>query len=256
MVEQKILNMKAVILHIPHSSIIIPEKEGYVINDNEIKNEIIKLTDWYTDDLFSSNNTINIIAPFSRIFCDVERFSDDSQEVMAQFGMGVLYTQTDDGNLMRNVSQELREHILNEYYWRHHNQLTNAVKSQLEQYNTATIIDCHSFPEIPINRSLDKTSVRPDFNIGTSPYHTPKRLIDASVAFFESKGHSLGIDYPYKDSIVPMEFYNKDNRVNSIMLEINRKLYLNGNSNEKSESYDYTKTIVQEFVEVISKHST
>ena len=243
--------MQQLILHIPHSATNIPLKDGYIINDKAIINEIIKLTDWYTDDLFSTLSSINIIAEFSRIFCDVERFADDSQEVMAQFGMGVLYTKTDDYDLMRNVSQELREHILNEYYWKHHEQLNNAVKNQLEQFNSATIIDCHSFPNVPINRSLDKTSIRPDFNIGTDSYHTPQKLIDASVSFFESKGHTLGIDYPYTGSIVPMNYYMKDKRVNSIMLEINRKMYLKENTNEKSSSYNYTKQITQEFVEAM-----
>ena len=31
-----------------------------------------------------------IVAEISRIFCDPERFTDDSQEVMAQYEMGVL----------------------------------------------------------------------------------------------------------------------------------------------------------------------
>jgi hypothetical protein len=39
---------------------------------------------------FENNTDISIKAPFfSRIFCDTERFSD-SQEIMAQYGMGVL----------------------------------------------------------------------------------------------------------------------------------------------------------------------
>ena len=53
--------------------------------------EMLKLTDWYTDDLFYSENNEMIIAEFSRICCDPERFTDDNLEVMAQYGMGVLY---------------------------------------------------------------------------------------------------------------------------------------------------------------------
>ena len=60
--------MQQLILHIPHSATNIPLKDGYIINDKAIINEIIKLTDWYTDDLFSTLTSINIIAKFSKIF--------------------------------------------------------------------------------------------------------------------------------------------------------------------------------------------
>jgi N-formylglutamate amidohydrolase len=41
--------------------------------------------------------------------------------------------------------------------------------------------DCHSFPQIPIIRALEKSDFRPDFNIGTDAFHT--KLIDLSIAF-------------------------------------------------------------------------
>lgn len=243
--------MKQLILHIPHSSINIPLKDGYVVSHEILQSEILKLTDWYTDDLFNSEEDVMVIAPFSRIFCDPERFPDDEQEIMAKFGMGVLYEKTDNGDSMRVVSPELRKQILEEYYWKHHYRLNSAVNKQLEQYNKAVIVDCHSYPEIPIERSLIKSSFRPDFNIGTDAYHTPKILIDASIDFFEQKGFSLGIDEPYTGSIVPLEHYQKNKSVQSIMLEINRRLYLEEGSNKKSDNYETTKTITQEFINVI-----
>jgi N-formylglutamate deformylase len=243
--------MKQLILHIPHSSINIPLKDGYVVSHEILQSEILKLTDWYTDDLFNSQEDVMVIAPFSRIFCDPERFPDDEQEIMAKFGMGVLYEKTDNGDSMRVVGPELRKQILEEYYWKHHYRLNIAVNKQLEQYNKAVILDCHSYPEIPIERSLIKSSFRPDFNIGTDAYHTPKILIDASIDFFKQKGFSLGIDEPYTGSIVPLEHYQKNKNVQSIMLEINRRLYLEEGSNKKSDNYETTKTITQEFMNVI-----
>jgi N-formylglutamate deformylase len=243
--------MKSLILHIPHSSTLIPIKDGYCVTDEILNQEILKLTDWYTDDLFENETDVSIKAPFSRIFCDTERFSDDSQEVMAQFGMGVLYEKTDTGKPLRKITPELRQHILDNYYWKHHNQFTASVKLQLQEYGTATIVDCHSFPHKPIIRVLDQSSFRPDFNIGTDAYHTPKNWIDASIAFFEEKGYSLGVDKPYKGSIVPMDYYQKNKNVQSIMLEINRALYLDGPYNEKSNQYQKTKQVVQEFLQLL-----
>jgi N-formylglutamate deformylase len=246
--------MKNLILHIPHSSTLIPFKEGYCVSDEILNQEILKLTDWYTDNLFENETDISIKAPFSRIFCDTERFSDDNEEVMAQFGMGVLYEKTDTEEPLRNITPELRKHILDNYYWKHHNHLSESVSLQLEQFGKATIVDCHSFPQIPIIRALDKSDFRPDFNIGTDAFHTSQKLIDLSIGFFNERGFSLGVDSPYSGSIVPMEYYQKNNKVQSMMLEINRKLYLNEPSNEKSIRYPEIKQVVQEFLNHIRKN--
>ena len=239
------------ILHIPHSSINIPLKDGYVIDDISLNKELIKLTDWYTDDLFYSEADEMIVADFSRIFCDPERFTDDKQEVMAQFGMGVLYEKSDEGELMRMVTPELREKVLSEYYWKHHQKFSKAVQNQLDLFGKALIIDCHSYPSIPLTRDLNKSSERPDFNIGTDSFHTPQKLIDISVSFFESAGYTLGVDWPYKGSIVPMEYYQKNKNVQTIMLEINRSLYLKEPTNEKSERYHEIKKVLGDFVYVL-----
>ena len=42
-----------------------------------------------------------------------------------------------------------------------------------------------------------------------------------------------------------MEYYQKDKRVTSIMLEVNRALYLKGDTNNKSCDYNKTKEVVQ-----------
>jgi N-formylglutamate amidohydrolase len=239
------------ILHIPHSSINIPTMDGYLVDANSLANEMLKLTDWYTDDLFYSIDDEMIKAEFSRIFCDVERFSDDAQEIMAQFGMGVLYEKNDDGEVIRIVTPELKQKVLNDFYWQHHNKFSEAVNSQLNLFGKALIIDCHSYPGHPLKRSLDKNPNRPDFNIGTDSFHTPKNLIDLSISFFENAGYTLGIDWPYKGSIVPMEHYNKNKNVQTIMLEINRALYLKEPTNEKSEQYLEIKKVTRDFIKTI-----
>lgn len=221
-----------------------------------VKEEIGLLTDWFTDDLFHSTDDIIIKANFSRVFCDVERFVNDEFEVMSKKGMGVLYTHTDSGKSMREVSEHLRERILEDYYWPHHERLSNAVKGSLEVFDKALIFDCHSFSDKPFQRDLNKKVPRPDFNIGTDGFHTPKELIKIASDFFQKRGYTVGIDWPYSGTMVPMDYYQKDNRVVSLMLEVNRKLYLKNVSSkiEKDKHYPIMKEIFQEFVQFIKTH--
>lgn len=44
-----------IILHVPHSSTTTPLSDGYLINNEALEKEILKLTDCYTDDLFQSD---------------------------------------------------------------------------------------------------------------------------------------------------------------------------------------------------------
>ncbi|MFY9158300.1 N-formylglutamate amidohydrolase [Aquirufa ecclesiirivi] len=239
------------ILHVPHSSINIPWMDGYVVSKEELEQEMLKLTDWYTDDLFNSEEDVMIRADFSRIFCDPERFSEDSEEVMSEFGMGVLYEKNDSGQIIRNVTEEYKKKVLDAFYWKHHQALSQAVNIQLDQFGKALILDCHSYPSSPLIRDLDQNPQRPDFNIGTDPFHTPEHLIQLSQDFFDKKGYSLGVDWPYRGALVPLEYYGKNPNVQSIMLEINRALYLKEPSNDKSVRYEEIKQVVKEYMEVL-----
>ena len=245
--------MRKLILHIPHSSTFFPFKEGFVLEEGLLEKEILKLTDWYTDDLYEHPDCISVKAEFSRIFCDPERFVDDEQEPMAKSGMGVLYTKTDEGRMMRICTDALRARILEDYYYPHHSRLNAAVNDQLSQFGKALILDCHSFPRTPLLRNPDQSLPRPEINIGTDAFHTSERLREISMNFFLDKKYTCKLDSPFTGSIVPMEHYQKNANVQSVLLEINRALYLDGDTNLKSSSYSKTKAVVQEYIALLQK---
>ena len=85
-------SMAPVILHIPHSSTVIPSelRDQFIISTEDLKEEIRLITDHYTDELFAGGKFKDsaVTFPVSRICVDPERFRDDAQEVMAEKGMG------------------------------------------------------------------------------------------------------------------------------------------------------------------------
>ena len=69
----------------------------------------------------------------------------------------------------------------------------------------------------------------------TYDFHTPEELVTKVEKIFESCGYSTARDQPLSGTIVPIKHYQKDQRVQSLMIEINRWLYLGGDYSVDSE---------------------
>ena len=238
--------MNKYILHIPHSSTYVPDYSGYLVPKEKIQDEINFLTDWATDKIFDVSNIDKIVVPFSRVFCDVERFYDEQEEMFAK-GAGIAYTKLDSGEDLRKVSKALKQKILKEYYEPHHRTLDKITHQKLEKHGEAIIIDCHSFSSTPLKREFNQSKVRPDICIGTDNFHTPASLTKKYQEFFRAQGFQVAINQPYVGTIVPTKYYKKDQRVKSIMIEINKKLYMN------EKTYVVDEQVVNQLNKIIEK---
>ena len=181
----------------------------------------------------------------SRLVLDPERFEDDAQEMMTSRGMGVIYTRTSDGRELRAApSEEERQELLDRFYRPHHAALEQAAEKCLNGFGRCLILDCHSFCSSPLPFELDQDPVRPDICLGTDPFHTPPGLTDSIEQFFRTLGWTVYRDKPYKGTLVPIKFRGQDRRVSSIMIEVNRKLYMDEETGEKLLSFPAIQRIV------------
>lgn len=232
-----------IILHIPHSSTYIPEKyiPLFYIHREQLRKELLRMTDSYTDRLFDVSGIPErnrFVFPYSRLICDVERFRDDRQESMAARGMGVCYTMTSSLKPLKAVTPEHRKEILRFYDW-HHTSLNRAAKRIIDRYGGALLIDCHSFASVPLPYEDEPSEngmglFRPDICIGTDPdFHTPDWLSGYMIQAFEDRGYSVSVNVPFSGSLVPPKYYHRDERLLSVMIEVNRGLYMNEKTGER-----------------------
>lgn len=219
------INLNQCIFHIPHSSPIIPDN-SFFVNDQIMQDEMNLLTDWATEKIYDVPGGANVTAHFNRVFCDVERLPDKDESMYLK-GMGIYYTLTDDGALLRTENENHKKRIIENFYIPHHQKLTDAVGNKLKSGEITIIFDCHSFSSVPLRRELQQELNRPDICLGTDEYHTPSWLIDTLTSHFENHGFTVALNKPYVGTIVPLSYYRKEKRVLSIMIEINKKLYMN-----------------------------
>ena len=130
-----------IVLHIPHSSMngIFDKHIGKWHPNAFFVNDCVReLTDWYVDMLFhiEMEGVEEVVFPFSRFVCDVERLPNDEME---KIGQGIIYTHY-RGYKRGLLTEDDRRDIY---------QLYNAHQEHLRESLSegALLIDCHSFAD-------------------------------------------------------------------------------------------------------------
>jgi N-formylglutamate amidohydrolase len=214
---------------------------GLLLTPAELLQELLVMTDRYTDELFAlpSSLATTVAFPVSRLVVDPERFTDDDSEPMARKGMGVVYERTAAGAPLRQPpSAERRRDLLARFYEPHHAALTTAVEIALAAHGACLLIDGHSFPTRPLPYEDDQDSDRPDICVGTDSSHTPGWLRDIAVHVFQKVGWRVAVDRPFAGALVPMRFYRKDLRVSAVMIEVRRGLYMDEESGARLPGFN------------------
>jgi N-formylglutamate amidohydrolase len=176
---------------------------------------------------------------------DPERFLDDEQERMAQIGMGAVYTKTSSLEPLRIFDPKQRESLIQRFYSPHHQKLNELCRNALHRTAKCLIIDCHSFPTLPLPYETDQSLDRTDICIGTDAFHTPQRLKEFAQELFSKVGLSVAIDRPFSGTIVPSGYYLRDKRVMSIMIEVRRGIYMNEVKGDKLDGFQAVKAMLK-----------
>lgn len=246
------------IIHIPHASLHIDKRfeDVFTLSTTELDAEKLRMVDLYTDELFAfvSKRSTTVEFHHCRLLVDVERFVDDHQELMSKVGMGVIYKKTASGDSLKRTLTHIERQQLLELYHTHHQHLSAETTDELERAGIAVIVDGHSFPSSPLPCDQDQTQTRPDFCLGFDEYHSKPALIAKLTSVIEDAGYSLGLNTPYAGSLVPMDYYQKESKVLSIMIEINRRIYMNESTGEKLSEYQSIKEVAQKLLKTIETY--
>jgi N-formylglutamate deformylase len=205
----------AFIVHVPHASTFIPIEvmDQFLLSPNELAEEAMTSADLYTDILAVAAwpNAQIITAAVSRVVIDVERYSNDSEEIMAKYGRGMIYSYTHNGKLMRKeLSTSDRNLLQDKWYDPHWTKLRSVSKD-------ATLIDLHSYPLVPWDVEPNQLLERPQIDLGTDPKLTPDEWVFKLKNHFANHGYSVGLNTPYRGVI------NAGSKF-AVMIEIRRDI--------------------------------
>lgn len=245
-----------IVIHIPHASLKIPDMffKYLVIDKDKIEKENTFLADFLVDKFIPENCSNVIKFEFSRMFCDVERFKDDKFEIMSKHGMGVVYEKDHYGNTFIKFDENYKNGVISKYYDDHHLLIDNTVERILNKHKFCYIIDLHSFSDEFVAKVLGLHEP-PDICIGYDEEFCNMKLVKKTVEYFKSYGYSVMQNYPYSGSLIPNKYYNSNNsRVCSIMIEINKRIYLDENVTINFKKYSILKDCIDTYYYILNTY--
>ena len=219
-------------LHIPHSSTRFPEKTGNTFNYEDLNEEERLLIDYFTDELFlpdkEEERIYNIVFPFCRLYCDVERMLNDPIE---KIGLGISYWKS----VSTGEIGHYRDYFFSEddYMGAYLDFHAESAKKFIGKYGSRLLIDCHSFSAKPTLLNPSPSDI--DICIGFNEDETkPNKVVIGNIEqYFESLGYKVGINTPFSNSkTLPVR-----GEYHTVMIEVNKRLYMNESTLEKTEGF-------------------
>jgi N-formylglutamate amidohydrolase len=135
------------------------------------------------------------------------------------------------------IPQEYEEHLLN--LWHHHQE-----RLRHNLCPDALLLDCHSFPS-----ELSDVDICIGYNEDWSKPN--KETIELAVNLFEDNGYKVGINEPYSNSETPDCPFTYQ----SMMLEVNKKAYMDGETLRLRHNMEFRKSIRELMINLLSELS-
>jgi len=253
----------------PHSGCIYPSV--FLAASQLDPQKLRKSEDCYVDELFNAAPTFGaplIAARFPRAYLDVNReayeldpilFAEPlpkyanthTMRVIAGLGTIARIVSASEeiyaGHLPLDVALERIERLYKPF----HEALRELVEATLQKFGCAILVDCHSMPS---TSSFHSAAVRPEFVIGdrfgTSCDRRVTRIVRHALGEI---GRQVQLNRPYAGGFITEHYGQPKRNIHALQIEINRSLYLNETTLERSGSFARFQKKTSLFIESIAE---
>jgi len=206
-----------VIVHVPHASTELPFPEHYT---GDVSTELALVTDWATDRMAKADESV--VFPFSRLWCDVERFIDDP---LNDRGLGMFTTHRLNGDMLREAKEPYID-LVRSNYLDHHDKVAKAVTRAISLMPVC-LLDMHSYSDQQA-KLIGHSEPYPEICLGYGQDVSPG-LVQSISLLFKGSGYSVGSNQPYQGALIPSAFEGHPDFF-GLMLEVNKSVYLGDNN--------------------------
>lgn len=265
----------------PHSGRVYPEDFNYICDFEELEHA----EDRYVDELFScvtNHGGTLLTAEFPRSYIDVNRAADDIDVDLfkgnwpdqlygpieptsrSDAGIGLIRRLVKPGTPVYDrylTPEEIHARIQN-YYKPYHTKLEELIETAHYNFGEVWHINCHSMPHSSARPRMPigikgMQARHADFVIGDRDGSTSDLdFTHALRDFLRQNGYHVTINDPFKGVELVQRYSNPRRGRHSIQLEINKALYMNEQTGEKSENYAALQADVEKLVIFIQDYAS
>ncbi len=236
--------------------------------------QLRKLEDCYVDELaaFCPQLGIAFISlNYARAYIDVNRDAMELDPEMFKSPLPIMPNDTSRikmglGSIPRLVeSREIySEKIafvdilrrIDNVYRPFHRTLRNLIDSRINVFGRCLVIDCHSMPDLAAPL-IENKDISHDIILGNRFGET---CHDATIGYieqaFQNNGFSVKRNDPFAGGFITRNYGKPKRSVETIQIEINRKLYLDEKNFTKNSAFNETQKRLQSSFQIIASLHT
>lgn len=240
------LSKKPILVSIPHNGEQVVEECPWLKELDEVT--LMYDVDRFVADMYQSaldqHKIPTVITPYHRYVVDCNRWPTDvdcdslegSDNPSGSHPTGLHWRKTTAGYvLFKNpLSRKLHEDILKKYYEGFFRNIDSLYES-LNKTGTENIyhLDIHSMPSRGTDAHRDPGEYRADIVIGNEKEQTASaEWTNQVMTAYQNQGFEVSLNYPYTGGTIVEKYGNPKEGRQALMIELNRKLYMNENSKQ------------------------
>jgi N-formylglutamate amidohydrolase len=247
----------------PHSGSHYPERFLQMIRLDEAG--IRRSEDCHVDELFAGVASFGaplLAANFPRAYLDVNRepweldprmFAEtlppfaNARSARVAGGLGTIPRIVGEGQDIYAGRLPLAEAIsrIDAFYKPYHQRLRGLLMQAHSRFGRAILIDCHS---MPASIRVGENGLRPDFILGDRfGASAAPALSEQAIAILVDMGYTVAHNKPYAGGFITEHYGRPGRGLHAMQVEINRGLYMDEQSYEKSSGFEALAHDLSEF---------
>jgi N-formylglutamate deformylase len=258
------------VLDSPHSGTQMPADFGSVCSDSELRDG----EDCFIDELYlpaAASGVPLLAAQFPRTYLDANRHAGDIDlELLAEpwpygwvpsgkaaIGKALLWRTLDNGRPLyaRKLSVAEVRHRIEHYHQPYHQTLQRLLDAAHSRYGVVHHINCHSMnPVAGVMGAGGAGVARADFVLGDRDGTTCAPEFTTFVReHLVALGYSVAVNDPFKGVELVRAYANPAQGRHSLQLEVNKRLYMDGQTLQKHAGFDQLQTHLQGLLRALQR---